>query len=374
MNPRTVLVLPAWYPTAREPLSGPFVRDHARAAASYGYDVVVFADEGPSPDVRGLFRLRTEQDGALTVVRFAARPGLARIVHLAAVMLATHRLAREGRQIALIHAHVHRMGWPAVLTGALLRRPVVISEHSTEWPNRAVRGVPLLRARLAFSRAAAVCPVSLALQHDIESYGIHARFRVVPNGLDTSIFHPQEQFQEVAPTRLVNVALHGPNKGLDVLLRAFRLLKTRRPELTLDLVGDGPLTPHLRELAAELGVESGVRFLGPLDPAGVASQLRGSHVFVLASLVETQCIAVMEALCCGLPVAATRVGGVPEVVRDGFESQLAAPNDPVALAEAVETVLQRYPELDRATFARQAAERFSLGAIGRLWDEIYRSV
>jgi glycosyltransferase involved in cell wall biosynthesis len=82
----------------------------------------------------------------------------------------------------------------------------------------------------------------------------------------------------------------------------------------------------------------------------------------------------MEALCCGLPVAATKVGGVPEVVQDGCESVLAPPNDPEALAKAVETILDRYPELDRMAFALRAAERFSLDAIGRIWDEIYRSL
>jgi glycosyltransferase involved in cell wall biosynthesis len=117
-----------------------------------------------------------------------------------------------------------------------------------------------------------------------------------------------------------------------------------------------------------------VRFVGPLDSHAVAAALRDSHVFVLASLFETQCIAVMEALCCGLPVVATKVGGVPEVVQDGDESVLAPPNDPEALARAVETILGRYPELDRTAFALRAAERFSLDAIGRIWDEIYRSL
>ena len=73
-------------------------------------------------------------------------------------------------------------------------------------------------------------------------------------------------------------------------------------------------------------------------------------------------------------MAATNVGGVPEVVQDRYESVLAAPNDPKALAEAVETVLKRYPELDRTAFARNAASRFSFDAIGRIWDEIYAAL
>ena len=62
-DPRTVLVIPAWYPTATRPLEGPFVRDHVRAAAAYGHRMVVLVDEGPSAEVRGLVRLAEEHDG-----------------------------------------------------------------------------------------------------------------------------------------------------------------------------------------------------------------------------------------------------------------------------------------------------------------------
>lgn len=371
---RTVLVLPAWYPTEENPLSGPFVRDHARAAAQYGHDMVVVVHEGPRDDVRGLFKLRTDRDQDLTVVRVSARPGWERFAYVPAVMLLARRLGRAGRKVDVLHGHVHWMGWAAVELGLILHRPAVISEHSTEWPSRTMRASSVRRARLAFPRAALVCPVSVALQQAIEAYGVHGRFRVVSNPVDTSVFYPASPLPDLPPTRLVNIALHGPNKGLDILLRAFKLLGARHPELTLDLVGDGPLTPALRQLAADLELSNRVRFLGSMDPAGVADVLRQSHVFVLSSLVETQGIAVMEALCCGLAVAATSAAGVPEVVGDGDESVLAPPNDPDALAAAIGEVLGRYDQLDRAGFARRAAERFSLGAVGRAWDEIYRSL
>jgi glycosyltransferase involved in cell wall biosynthesis len=321
-----------------------------------------------------LFELPESRDGQLRIVKFDHRPHTGRMAHLPAILALARKLAHEGTPVDVIHAHVHWMGWPAVLAGGILRRPVVISEHSTEWPRKALTTGALIRARFSFRRAAVVCPVTMALQREIESYGIHARFRVVSNPVDVSVFHPSAEIPDAPPTRLVNVALHGPNKGLDILLRAFEILSASRPQLTLDLVGDGELTPQLRELASGLGLDDRVRFLGPLDSRGVGDVLRESHVFVLASLFETQCIAVMEALCSGLPVAATNVGGVPEVVRDGRESVLAPPNDPKALANAIETILGRYPELDRTAFARSAAARFSLDAIGRTWDEVYRSL
>ena len=336
--------------------------------------MVVVVDEGPRADVRGLFKLRFEQDDGLTIVRVSARPGWERFAYVPAVMFLSRRLRKAGRKVGVLHGHVHWMGWAAVELGLILRRPAVISEHSTEWPSRTMRASSVRRARLAFPRAALVCPVSAALQQAIEAYGVHGRFRVVSNPVDTSVFYPADRVPATPPTRLVNVALHGPNKGLDILLHTFKLLLARHPDLTLDLIGDGPLTPDLKRLAAELELGPRVRFIGPTDPEGVAAILRQSHVFVLSSLVETQGIAVMEAMCCGLAVAATRAAGVSEVVGDGYESALVPPNDPEALATAVEDVLGRYEELDRAGFARGAAERFSLDAVGRTWDEVYRSL
>src|SRR5207249_3338139 len=107
-GPRTVLVLPAWYPTARQPFNGPFVRDHARAAAAYGHRMVVLVDEGPSEKVRALFTLREEQDGDLRVVRLSWRPSAGRVAYLLGALLVARRLARGGTPVDVLHAHIHR--------------------------------------------------------------------------------------------------------------------------------------------------------------------------------------------------------------------------------------------------------------------------
>jgi glycosyltransferase involved in cell wall biosynthesis len=228
------------------------------------------------------------------------------------------------------------------------------------------------RAKIAFGRAALVCPVNRQLQRAIQAYGIRARFRVVPNTVDTGIFRPAAARGAETGIRLVNVALHVEVKALDVLLHAVALLTDQRPELTLELVGEGPTTPALQELTAALGLEGRVRFAGALAPAEVADRLRASDVFVLSSHSENMPLAALEALCCGLPVAATDVGGVPEAV--GEDGALARPGDPAALAEAIRTVLGRLDGYDRTDIARRAAGRWSFEAVGVQWDEIYRSL
>ena len=368
---RTVLVIPAWYPTASQPLSGPFVRDHVRAAARYGHRMVVLVDAGPSADVRGLLALSEERDGELRVVRFAYRPAAVRLAGVLAALRVARRLSREGTPVDVLHAHVHRMGWVAVLAGAVLRRRVVISEHSSEWPRRLLTGGRLRRAKFAFRHAALVCPVSCGLQQAIESYGVRARFRVVPNTVDTSVFHPVGPRRPGgSPARLVNVALHVEVKGLDLLLRAFASVAARRPETALELVGHGPLTADLERLASELGIAESVRFAGPATPEEVAERLRASDVLVLSSHNENMPLSVLEALCCGLPVVATDVGGVSEAVGD--DGAIVPSGDLEALGRAIEDIGSRLDQFDADDIARRAAARWSFETVGGVWDEIYR--
>jgi glycosyltransferase involved in cell wall biosynthesis len=334
--------------------------------------MVVVTDDSPRADVRGLFGLSEERDEALRIVRLAYPPSAGRVAYLLAVLAVARRLAREGTPVDVLHAHVHRLGWPAVLAGALLGQPVVISEHSSEWPRGTITPGALRRARISFRRAALVCPVAPQLRRAIEGYGVRARFRIVPNAVDTHVFHPPAQPVTRAPVQLVNVALHVEVKALDVLLRAFATLVSRRPELRLELIGEGPLTPSLQRLAAGLGLDEHVRFAGSMAPARVADALRAADVFVLASLSENLPVSLLEALCCGLPVAATSVGGVAQAVgRDGV---LAPPGDAERLASAIDAVLSEYTRFDRGDIACRARARFSFEAVGRVWDEIYRSL
>jgi glycosyltransferase involved in cell wall biosynthesis len=157
-----------------------------------------------------------------------------------------------------------------------------------------------------------------------------------------------------------------------VLLHAFAALVSRRPDATLELIGDGPQTPRLRRLAADLELGERVRFRGRLSQAAVADALRSADAFVLASRSENLPVSLLEALCCGLPVAATNVGGVANAV--GADGRLAPAGDQRALARAMAGVLDRHAGFDREQIARRAAVRYSFAAVGEVWDAIYRSL
>ena len=291
---------------------------------------------------------------------------------LAGMAAALRDWERAGWKPDVIHAHVFEAGFPAVLLARRLGCPVVVSEHFTAFQRGLVRGPDRLLARYAFRNADLVCPVSESLLRELEALEPRARYRVVPNVVDTGVFHPPAAPRRRAagePLRLLNVASLAAKKSHADLLDALARLRER---VTLDVIGDGELLPELREQASRLGLGDTVRFLGPRDPAAVAEAMRASDLFVLPSRFENLPVVLLEAMASGLPVVATRVGGVPEIVDDDA-GVLVAPGDVHGLAEAIESVAARDGR-DAATLAERARRRYGIDAVAAVWDEVYDDV
>ena len=146
------------------------------------------------------------------------------------------------------------------------------------------------------------------------------------------------------------VARFDPVKGVDVLLDAWKIVERADPSARLLLVGDGPLRDELLEHAERLTRPDSVKFLGYRDD--IPAVLAAADVAVLPSRSEGLPLAALEALGRGLPVIATRAGGIPEVVLDGENGRLVPPEDPEALGSVLVEVLAD-PEA-RGAFARKA--------------------
>lgn len=185
---------------------------------------------------------------------------------------------------------------------------------------------------------------------------------VVPNVTGGLEIGPVFDVKET-PGYLLFVGRLRIRKGVEVLLEALQ------PGMRLLIAGDGEHRAALESKAAELRLESQVRFLGRCDAARVRGLLKGAAALVVPSTYEGMPLVVLEAMEAGVPVVASRVSGIPEVVEDGRTGWLVPPEDPRALAAALTEVLGRPDEARRRAEEgrRRVDERFRPGNAAAAW-------
>lgn len=191
---------------------------------------------------------------------------------------------------------------------------------------------------------------------------------VVHCGVEPQQFEPRRHHDRGG--RVLFVGRLAAPKGLPILLEAIAQVKEMHPDVRLVIVGDGPDRRQLESVAAGLGIESNVSFLGYQSQSQVRELLKESDVFAMGSFAEGIPVVLMEAMAAGVPVVATHIAGIPELVEDGRCGFLVPPGDSTALANRIGRLLDD-PELRNAMAepARLKVEReFNLTTESeRLW-------
>ena len=261
-------------------------------------------------------------------------------------------MARDPVAADVVHTHTWYVGLGGMLTQAIHDLPLVVTLHSLE-PLRPWKAdqlgtgyaVSTWAERLAVERAERVIAVSAQMRADILSHFQVAPERVVVihNGVDADAFRRTEAREvlarhQVREPYVLFVGRISEQKGIFQLLEAARALPD---EVSLVLCASSPDTPELAaRLQAAVAGRPRVQWINAMLPVSEVVQLY-SHaaVFACPSIYEPFGLINLEAMACGTPVVASRVGGIPEVVVDGETGWLVPPGDPAALAEALRVSL-----------------------------------
>jgi glycosyltransferase involved in cell wall biosynthesis len=189
-------------------------------------------------------------------------------------------------------------------------------------------------------RADHVTATSRVMAAEVARYLPGKPVHTIPFGIDTDLFRPGPDRRALDAPVVGIVKLLRQEYGVQYLLEAFARIAAEFPAARLRIVGDGPLRGRLEALAADLSIAGRTDFVGAVPHHRVPEQLAQMDVFVMPSLRESFGVAALEASACALPVLATRVGGIPEVVADGQTGFLVSPADALALVAKLRILLQ----------------------------------
>jgi 1,2-diacylglycerol 3-alpha-glucosyltransferase len=215
-----------------------------------------------------------------------------------------------------------------------------------------------------------VTSASQYLARDLIAGGLTRPMWIVPNALDTERFRPLPNAPrpEGPGRRIIYVGRLAAEKNLPHLMRLVAPVLRRHPEARFEIAGQGPMLGALVALARELDLERQIRFLGWLRGEELVERIAASDVSVSASLTENQPMALLESLACGVPVVALAAAGVPEIIEEGGNGFLVAPESAAAtFAHRLEQVLDDTALRQRlAARAHESAQAYSHAACLRM--------
>jgi glycosyltransferase involved in cell wall biosynthesis len=295
--------------------------------------------------------------------------------------------ARWRGNFDIVHAHGPRAMFWSARAARRARLPLVITVHELRWqtlPPGWKREVWIALEGRALHAADRIITVSDATRRDLlarwprlagRTRAVHAS---APLLLNPDLPRAAPGSRDGGPFRLVTVGRFDWQKGYDLLLPALAALAERGIQFTIDVVGHGPLEAGLRESAGTLEIADRVRWRG--RDVDVPALHAGSQAFVTTTRAEMFGIAVLEAMACGLPVLATAVGSLLEVVTDGEDGELLSFEPATTLPERVAGRLADWwadpSRMARmgAAGRRHASGRFSPAAFASATEAVYREL
>lgn len=290
-----------------------------------------------------------------------------------------YRLIKQ-LQIQIVHTHLYGSGIWGRSVGKLADVPVIMSTEQgmTLWKKRHHLIIEGFVNRFTDK--------IIAVSEDIRQRRITyenvppEKIVVIPNAVDIRKFHKTNGSEQIraqlglSTSSIVvgTVARLVPPKRLDYFLEAARIVCEVMPRVHFLIVGDGPLRSELEDRARQLGLLSNsVQFLGSRQD--VAELLAALDIFVLSSEREGLPVSMLEAMAASKPIIVTSVGGIPEVIQNGYNGILVSPHNPSALANAIMDLIEN--NATREAIAQQGYQtvntRFSAMAVSRQIASLY---
>ncbi len=363
------------YPRWKGDYSGIFIHNLAKHLVKLNHRVFVI-----SPFYRGskefeqidgvkVFRFKYGKQGWKSVGygELVLDISLKKMFHIPIILFFAHCLRRiltldSQIDFDVIHANFSiPTGLIACATKKIIRKPVVVHLRYTRINDEPYFSMLRPLYRYTFSKCDDIIANGSWLLDLVKKAGIKRTIgHNIPNGVDKHLFH--HTTAKKIRNSLLFVGHLSENKGVTDLLEAFRLISTDIPGTELHIYGTGPMRAAVQEFASRNRLR--IFTHGIVSHEKVARIMNRYQIFVLPSIAEGTPNVVLEAMACGLPVVATRVGGIPDLIENGRNGILVEPEKPIEIANAVLRLLRN--RTYAAKLAREA--RFTVES-GHSWEK-----
>ena len=368
-----VVFLARWYPHKYDPMFGLFVQRHAEAAALHHDISVIYVH--PDENAKNHYDIERSKENGVDAIRiYYKKQG--RICSAWRYFRACVKGLKMAGKTDLIHVHVlTRMGFIAHWQKYLNGTPYIITEHWSRYlPGNEFNGI--LRkwwTKRIVRRAAMVTTASQVLAEAMQSHGLKNRhYELLPNVVDTNLFKPIPHHNETP--KIVHVScFEDKSKNISGLLEALKMMKNKGVAYQAVLIGEGMDLEVMKQKAIRMDLTDRVHFTGLLQGQDLVNELATGDFFVLPSHYETGGIVLLEAMACGLPVVATNVGALPEIVNEQ-NGILVPAGDVKVLAEAMEQCCHSYNNYKAEALRSRVVERYSKEKVGALLNDWYQQV
>jgi len=380
-----VLWLASWYPNEIDAFTGDFIERHAIAVSRYVKltVLVILKDESLRANKT---KIKKTAESNLTVYRvYYGKTNMP--VSIESIWSAKryfklqkqlyYQIEKETGRPDIVHVHVAmKAGIFALYLKKKYQIPYLVTEH---WTGYYPQSVPSIYDNNFFYRrinkkvlqkASLFLPVTRDLGETIHENFNPVAYTVIPNVVNTSLFFYQ-QF-ESPKFRFIHPSLMGYQKNPEGILQACFLLKNKGYDFELLMIGNED--QELINKAAEINLLNKVVFFKPAVPySTIAREMQQSSALLLFSRFENLPCVILEALCCGLPVISSQVGGVSEVVND--TNGILVENENVEqLAVAMCTLIDTYALYNRETIANTASDKFNYDTVAKQYLNQYKKV
>ena len=382
-----VLVLPGWYPTWQEPFLGDFNQRHVQATSAYTGQVVLYIVKDQSTllsQTETQFKQVNENLVEITVIYPGKRNKWADIFHsnfqfIRYLFTYAKMIKKRWGKPLLIHSYiVVRGGIGGWLLGKKWKLPFILSENWTIYypsdPGFFLKRNLLFKifVRRVYKNVKTFLPVTNNLKRKVNTIFGDVPSVIVPNVVDTNLFHFKKPYVANETFRFIHVSTMNYQKNPEGLLRSFKKFTLNHPSVELWMVG--PYPEDLLQYAKNIGLrEPVIHFTGPVSYTKVSEYLQASNALVLFSRYENLPCVILEALCCGLPVVSTDVGGIAEVI-DSSNGVLVANEDEEELFQAFSLVFDQYHQFNRKSISATASKLYNYSEIGKQINSVYSAL